>query len=99
MASAMPSSCSVPLRLVMRSVPPKLPGSKSRNFASTSVPGPTTKGDFALATLDWHADLRWFVAGKNGAVGSEYRQSFYKAEGGFDDWSAQSLFVYWRQVF
>jgi len=59
----------------------------------------TTVGDFDVATLDWRLDLRWLVAGPHGYAGTEYRQSFYKATGGVDDWSAQSVFVYWRQLF
>lgn len=59
----------------------------------------TTTGDFDVSTLDWRADLRVQLGGPERAVGTEFRHSYYKASGGFDDWSAQSVFVYWRQVF
>src|SRR5262249_47383708 len=57
-----------------------------------------TTGSFDVALLDWRADLRWQVTRK-GATGVEFRQVRYDEEGRADDYSAELVFVYWRQVF
>jgi hypothetical protein len=58
-----------------------------------------TTGDFYVSTIDWRADVRVQIRGESSAVGAEFRSAWYRAEGGLDDWDAQSLFVYFRQLF
>lgn len=58
----------------------------------------TTTGDFDVTLLDWHADLRWLVRPPGGSLGLEFRQLRYDDQDGRDDWGAELVFLYWRQV-
>jgi len=57
-----------------------------------------TSGSFDVTLLDWRADLRIQVVQK-GYTGVEFRQVRYDEQGHVDDYGAELVFVYWRQVF
>ncbi|HEX6813923.1 MAG TPA: hypothetical protein VF384_20035 [Planctomycetota bacterium] len=57
-----------------------------------------TTGDFDVTLLEWRADLQFGVLPPHGTFGIEFRDMRYSDQASVDDWTAELLFVYWRQT-
>lgn len=69
---------------------------RDRLRAEASLGATRTRGDFDVDTFDLRADLRWRCT-EHGSAGCEWRHVEYRDGGGGDDWTADLVFVYWRQ--
>ncbi|HLQ39179.1 MAG TPA: hypothetical protein VK348_15320 [Planctomycetota bacterium] len=56
-----------------------------------------TTGSFDVSLLDWRADLRWQLT-RTAATGVELHELRYQQADGLGNYSADLLFVYWRQT-
>ena len=71
---------------------PKHPTEQDFDFLYT-----TTTGSFDITLLDWRADMSLTVW-TGGELGLLYRNVDYRDQNRMDDYDANIIFFYWRQI-